>query len=67
MKMDYSCDPDTTISYCLFFLLKNRRKQVQIFWMDASLIRVAPECCDTGGLAYLYRGALGWEVYLSRR
>jgi hypothetical protein len=23
---------------------------VQIFWMDANLIRVAPECRDTGGL-----------------
>jgi hypothetical protein len=42
-----------------------KEKLVQFFWMDASPIRVAPECRDTGGLACLYRGALGWEVYLS--
>jgi hypothetical protein len=38
---------------------------VQISWMDANLIRVAPECRDTSGIACPYRGALGWEVYLS--
>jgi hypothetical protein len=46
---------------------KKRRKWVQISWMDASLIQVAPDCRDTGGLAYPYHGALGWEAYLSRR
>jgi hypothetical protein len=40
---------------------------VQISRMDARLIRVAPECCDTSKLACPYRGALGSEVYLSRR
>jgi hypothetical protein len=35
--------------------------------MDANLIRVAPECRDTGGLACLYRGAFGWVAYLSRQ
>jgi hypothetical protein len=39
---------------------------MQISWMDASLIRVAPECRDTGGIACSYCGALGWEKYLSR-
>jgi hypothetical protein len=38
---------------------------MQIFWMDVSLIWVSPECHDTGGLAYLYHGTLGWEAYLS--
>jgi hypothetical protein len=65
MKIGYLCDLDTTISDCPFFLLKQRGKQVQISWMDANLIRVAPECRDTSGIACPYRGALGWEVYLS--
>jgi hypothetical protein len=38
---------------------------MQIFWMDVSLIWVSPECHDTGSLAYLYHGTLGWEAYLS--
>jgi hypothetical protein len=38
---------------------------VQISWVDASLIQVAPECRDMGGLACPYRGALGCEAYLS--
>jgi hypothetical protein len=36
---------------------------VQIFWMDANLIRVAPECHDVGGPACPYRGALKQNVY----
>jgi hypothetical protein len=46
--------------YLLFSLLsfEKRRKQVQISWMDANLIGVSPERCDTGGLAYPYRGTL---------
>jgi hypothetical protein len=41
MKIGYSCDLDTTASYCPFFLLKKGEKHVQISWMDANLIRVA--------------------------
>jgi hypothetical protein len=49
---------DTAVFYCPFFLLKKRKKkQVQISWMDANLIRVAPKHRDIGGLAYPYRGA----------
>jgi hypothetical protein len=58
MKIGYSYDPDTTVSYCPFFLFAKRRKRVQISWMDASLIRVAPEYHDTGRLVCLYRGTL---------
>jgi hypothetical protein len=46
-------------SYCPFFLLEKRRKWVQISWIDANLIRVAPKCRDMGGLAYSYHGAGG--------
>jgi hypothetical protein len=55
-------------NHLLFSLLsfEKRKNQVQISWMDASLIWIAPECRDTGGLACPYRGALGWEAYLSR-
>jgi hypothetical protein len=47
---------------CLILSLlsfEERRKQVQISWMNANLIRLAPECCDMGGPACPYRGALG--------
>jgi hypothetical protein len=54
MRNDYSRDLDTTASYCPFFLLKEKGKQVQKN-LDANLIRVAPECHDTCGLACLYR------------
>jgi CRISPR/Cas system-associated endonuclease Cas3-HD len=57
MKTGYSYDPHTTASYCSFFLLK-KGKQVQIF-LDANLIRVAPECHDTGKLAHIYHGTFG--------
>jgi CRISPR/Cas system-associated endonuclease Cas3-HD len=57
MKTGYSYDPHTTVSYCSFFLLK-KGKQVQIF-LDANLIRVAPECHDTGKLAHIYHGTFG--------
>jgi hypothetical protein len=40
---------------------------VRIPWMDATLIWVAPECHDTGGLACPYRGTLGQKAYLLRR
>jgi hypothetical protein len=46
---------------------EERRKQVQISWMDANLIWVALECRDTGGLACLYRGALGRNAYFLKR
>jgi hypothetical protein len=46
---------------------EKRRKWVQISWIDANLIRVAPKCRDIGGLAYPYRGARGRKAYLPRR
>jgi hypothetical protein len=58
MRIGYSYNPDTTASYCPFFLLKEKGRQVQKFF-DANLIWVAPECHDASGLAYLYRGTLG--------
>jgi hypothetical protein len=39
---------------------------VQFSWMDANLIQVAPECCDSSRLTYLYRGALVQKAYLPR-
>jgi hypothetical protein len=53
MRIGYSCDPDTTDSYCSFFLLKEKGKQVQKV-LDANLIWVALECRDASRLAYLY-------------
>jgi hypothetical protein len=58
MKIGYSCDPDTTTSYCPFNLLKKRGK-IGASFLDANFIRVAPECRDRGKLAYLYRHAFG--------
>jgi hypothetical protein len=34
--------------------------------MDANLIRVAPECQDTGGLDRLYRGTFGRWTYFQK-
>jgi hypothetical protein len=59
---------DTAVFYCPFFLLKKRKKkQVQISWMDANLIRVAPKHRDIGGLAYPYRGAFDQNAYFLER
>jgi hypothetical protein len=58
MRTSYLCNPDTTGSYCPFFVLKEKGKHVQSF-LDANLIRVALKCRDTGGLACLYRGTFG--------
>jgi hypothetical protein len=66
MRTGYSCDPDTTASYCPFFLLKEKGKHVQNF-LDVNLIRVAPECHDTCGLACLYHGTFGRNVYCQKR
>jgi hypothetical protein len=55
MKTGYSCDPNTTASYHLFFLLKEIGAQ----FLGANLIWVVLECRDTGGLAYLHRGTFG--------
>jgi hypothetical protein len=60
MKIGYSCDPNTTAttaSYCPFFLLKRRKTGAN--FLDANLIRVALECRDTDGLAYLYHDTFG--------
>jgi hypothetical protein len=46
-KIGYSRDLDSSASYCLFFLLKIG-KTCAIF-LDANLIWVTPECCNTGG------------------
>jgi hypothetical protein len=36
MKIGYSCDPDTNVSYCPFFLLKKRENWCKFFgWMLA--------------------------------
>jgi hypothetical protein len=45
-KTGYSRDPDTTASYCPFFLLKIG--EICANFLDANLIRVAPECHGTG-------------------
>jgi hypothetical protein len=42
---------------------KKEKKQVQISWMDANLIQVAPKRRDIGGLAYPYRGAFDQNAY----
>jgi hypothetical protein len=55
MRTSYSPDLDTTTSYCPFFLLKEKGRQVQKI-LDANLIRVAPECRDAGEVACLYHG-----------
>jgi hypothetical protein len=55
MKTGYSCDPNTTVSYHLFFLLK----EIGAHFLGANLIWVVLECRDTGGLAYLHRGTFG--------
>jgi hypothetical protein len=49
-KIGYSRDPDTSASYCPFFLLKIGKTGAN--FLDANLIQVAPECHDIGG-AYL--------------
>jgi hypothetical protein len=46
-KTGYSHDPDTSASYCPFFFLKLGRRGVN--FLDANLIRVAPECRNPGG------------------
>jgi hypothetical protein len=46
-KIGYSRNPDTSASYCPFFLLKIGKTGANV--LDANLIRVAPECHDTGG------------------
>jgi hypothetical protein len=61
MKTGYSCDPNTAASYYPFFLLK--RRKIGANFLDANLIRVAPECHDIGGLACLYRGTFGQSMY----
>jgi hypothetical protein len=66
MRIGYSCDPDTTASYCPFFLSKEKGKHVQNF-LDANLIRVAPECYDVGGLAYLCHGSFGRNAYSQKQ
>jgi hypothetical protein len=40
---------------------------VQISWVAANLIRVAPKRCDTGELAYPYHGALDKDAYSHKR
>jgi hypothetical protein len=65
MKTGYSCDPNTTTSYCPFFLLK--RRKVGANFLDANLIWVAPECRDIGGLAYVYRGTFGRSAYSQKQ
>jgi hypothetical protein len=45
---------------CLLLSLPSfEKKENGANFLDANLIRVAPECRDTGGLAYLYRGTFG--------
>jgi hypothetical protein len=65
MKTGYSYDPNTTASYCPFFLLE--RWKIGANFLDANLIQVAPECCDTGGFAGLYRGTFGRSAYSQKR
>jgi hypothetical protein len=62
MEIGYSCDPDTATSYCPFFLLKKWKTGAN--FLDTNLIRVAPECHDTGGLACLYHGTFGQKYVL---
>jgi hypothetical protein len=57
LKIGYSSDPNITASDCPLFLLKRRKTGAN--FLDANLIWVAPECRDTGGLAYLYSGTFG--------
>jgi hypothetical protein len=45
-KIGYSRDPDTTASYCPFFLLKIGKTCAK--FIDANLIWVTPECHGTG-------------------
>jgi hypothetical protein len=47
MKIGYSCDPNITASYHLFFLLKEKENR----------------CRDTGGLACLHHGTFGQNGY----
>jgi hypothetical protein len=63
MKIDYSRDRDTIVSYRPFFLLKKGR--IVANFLDANLIRVTPECRDTGRLACLYRGAFDQKCIFS--
>jgi hypothetical protein len=44
--------------YYYYFLIGGNKKRVQTSYMDTNLIRIAPECHDTGGLADPYRGTL---------
>jgi hypothetical protein len=48
MKIGYSCDPNTTASYCPFFLLK--RRKIGANFLDANLIQVAPSAVIQAGL-----------------
>jgi hypothetical protein len=43
--------------YCPFFLLK--KGEIGVIFLDANLIRVAPESRDTGGHACLYHDTFG--------
>jgi hypothetical protein len=64
MKTGYSCDPDTTTSYCpLFFFEKGK---IGAFFLIANIIQVAPECRDIGGLSYLYHGTFGQNAYFHK-
>jgi hypothetical protein len=40
-----------------------QKKNWHTKFLDANLIRVAPECYDTGRLAYLYCNTLGHITY----
>jgi hypothetical protein len=66
MRTGNSCDLDPTATYCPFFLLKEKGRHVQKI-LDAYLIWVAPECCDVGRLAYLYRGTFGQNPCSEKR
>jgi hypothetical protein len=57
MKTGYLCNPDTTASYCPFFLLIKGKTGAN--FLDTNLIQEAPECHDTRGLVYLYHGTVG--------
>jgi hypothetical protein len=51
-------------NHLLLSLLSFERKgKTSANFLDANLIRVAPACRDTGGLAYLYLGTFGRNAY----
>jgi hypothetical protein len=47
MKTGSSCNLDTTVSYCPFFLLKKGKTEAN--FLDVNLIRIAPECTIQAG------------------